>query len=826
MTLDRPMRASHRWFRLSWRRRGDWARDLELVRRRLQQRPLFFAATLATLSIGLGTFAVVYTAVDKILLDPLPLRDPDDLYMVWAKSPELPYLQVTGPDVAELAQAGGVIEDAAAFQYGRPTLPPADGRDAEPIDALASSPNLFTLLGVCAARGRTFGPEDGRSGAPGVVVLSDGLWKRLGADPSILGRTLTLSTAPYTVIGVMPPEFRFSGSSSTMKPDVFVPRQVNLAAQGLTASAYQALIRVRHGTTPEQARQAVDIVGSRVGRRDFKRTDRTLDANGLHAELVDDIRPALLALGFTGGFLVLALTVNLASLLLARAAEREREFAVSRALGASAPSVVRATLLEGVVLGLLGGVGGALAGAWGTRLLVALGPVNLPRRETIALDGGVAAVVIGVGTILGLVAALMPALWVSRISLASLMAGTAVRGAAGPGRMRRGLVVAQVALSLVLLSTGALVARSFNRLLAADPGFEPQGVLTFSLGVLGTGLFREDVEAYAFMDRLDGALRALPGVTAVSATTQLPLSGGGNFADVMVPGAPGNTGDPQQDKRAVSRIFTRSGYVEAMGLRLREGRGFDAAHRASVREAMIDHHLAQRLFPNGGALGTTIMSQDQPLTIVGVVDQPRLFDLHQDDERPQLFVRAEDFRDRRPASYVMRTRGDPRLLVSQVRHAIRQIDRRVPISAVQTMEEVVAARRSKERLSAALIAGLAIGALLLVAMGLFGVISGSVARRRGELALRLALGATHQRVIRLVVGDGARLIVAGSLIGLPGIYLAGQTLQGFLVGVSPFDAPTLAGVVIGLCTVALLACYLAARTVTGINPERLLRDVA
>jgi putative ABC transport system permease protein len=802
---------------------SSWRRDFDLVARRLRHRPLLLLATLGTLTVGLGTFAVVYTTVDKILLEPLPFRDPANLYMVWARSPQLEHLMVTGPDVAELQAAGDVIEDAAAFNFGTPTLPPDGANAAERIDALIGSANLFNLLGVRPALGRLFGPDDGRPGAPAVVVLSDGLWRRLGADRDIVGRNLTLSSTPYTIIGVLPQGREFAGNLSRIKPDAYVPYQIDLAAEKPADSNLRAVVRVRRGTPREEVRQAVAHVGSLVGRRDFNRNDRTLFAIGLHEELVEDFRDALLTLAFTSSFLVLGLTVNLASLLLARAAEREREFAISRALGATGRAIARATVLEGAVLGLLGGVAGALAGAWGTRVLVALGPENLPRRDTVALDGEVALVVIGAGFLLGCLAAVLPSIWATRVSLVSLTSRAWVRGAASSGRMRRALVVAQVALSLVLLSAGALVARSFERLLTADPGFRPEGALTFTIGI-GGGSFQKDAAAYAFMDQLDAALQVLPGVVAISATTQLPLSGGGNVADVRVPGSSENLGNSSANTRMVSRIFTRARYVEAMGLRLREGRGFDVTRLEGVREALVDTHLARQFFPDGGAVGKTLISQNQPLLVVGVVDQPRLFDLHRDDEAPQLFVRAEDFNVRRPTSYVVRTTGEPRALVPQIRQVVRQIDARVPVSSIQTMEEIVAAKRSRERVSAALIASLALGALLLVAMGLFGVMSGSVNRRRGELAVRLALGATHGGVLKLVLTEGAVLVGAGVLVGIPGIYATTGAIRGLLIDVSPWDPLTLLIVTIGLALVTMAACVVPARRVLRLDPAALLRQ--
>ena len=806
----------------SWRRPGDWGRDMQLVSRRFRQKPLFAAAVLGTLTVGLGTFAVVFTAADKILIEPLPYRDPNSLYKVWADVPSLNLHdgQLTGSQVAELQKAGGVITDAASFGCGNGAIPAADNRDAFHINMMASSANLFNLLGARPALGRGLRPEDGGQGHPTTIVLSDGMWRRLGANPEIIGTRLRIGPDTHTVVGVMPPDFGFT-CWPAQKPDVYVPYEIDLARENQNQNTYGfTLIRARHGASPEQVRQAVAALGrTLVQRASAKPRDLTLYPVGLQADLVKEVRPALLALSFAAVFLLLVLTVNLASLLLARAAEREREFAVSRALGASGDAVVRAMLLEGGLLGLVGGVAGALAGIWGTRLLVTLGPIDLPRRETIALDWGVAAAVVSVGALLGLAAATAPAAWAARVSLASLISASAVRGGAQSGRMRRSLIVVQVALSLVLLSTGGLVVRSFARLLAADPGFQPRGVLSLRLSTI---VFTKNPDAAAFLDRTEAALRALPGVTSVSASTRLPLSGGALLSQIAFPGAPGNTGD-ERDHPLVDRIHVRAGYVQTMGMRLLAGRDFERVRPQGVREALIDRSLARQFFPNRSPLGATLQVDGAAATVVGVVEQARLYGLYQDG-RPQFFVRAEDYWSRAYWFFVVRTDRDPRVLISEARAAIRNIERRIPVSQMVTMDEIVADARSRERISAVLTAGLAVGALLLVTMGLFGMISGSVTRRRGELAVRLALGATHRRVIRLVIGEGARLLTLGLLIAVPGVYAAGQALRGFLVGVSPFDAPTLTAVTTALFAIALLACYLAARRVTTIDLHSLLRE--
>lgn len=821
----------------SWRRTGNWGRDLELARRRLLRSPVFVAATLGTLTVGLGAFAVVYTAVDKVLIEPMAYREPDNLYVVWrdqSASAGSKRDWLAGPDVADLQHAHGVIEGAVGARLSVPALTVRP--DGEPLQTqmLLTSPNLFDLLGVAPMLGRGFAAHEVGPNRPSVIVLSHALWNRLGGNPSIVGSQVWLSGFPYTVIGVMGPTFRFVRHSTLgppQEPDVYLPFGFHLAdqdAQSPDTPTFAALVRVRAGTSPEQAVAAIDAVARTVNERNQQATPLKLYPIRLQDDLVAPVRPILLTLGLAAVVLILVLAVNLSSLLLARAAEREREFAVSRALGANGSAVVRAMVIEGGVLGLMGGVAGALAGSWGARMLVALAPLDVPRRHEIALDWSVAAVVIAVGFVLGVIAAALPAAWASRASLASLLAVSGVRGAGGSQRWRRGIVVAQVALTLVLLSAGGLVARSFERLLAADPGFSPAGVLTFRVA-MDPLLFPETADAYAFQDRVEAALGALPGARSVGATAALPLSASGpqnSIWDwqetVAIPGAPGNTGDPQRDSVLVRIISTRAGYAESMGMRILAGRAFERTRPDSVQEAVIDQQLAKHFFPTGTPIGAAIPFREKSLRIVGVVRQARLHNLHEDG-RPQLFIRAEDWLRYMPV-WVIKTDGDLQALVPEVRRAIQQIDPRIPVSSVQTMDEIVTDALRQQRISAVLIGSFALGALLLVAMGLFGMISGSVVRRQGELAVCLALGASHQRMFRLVLGEGALLVGIGMLIATPGVYAAGGLLRGVLVDVSPWDPVTLSAVAFGLLFVTIAACYVPARGVLRIDPTLLLRQ--
>jgi len=810
-----------------WRRGGHWGRDAELATRRLLRAPALVLAVVGTLGIGLGLFAVVYTVVQKVLIEPLPYKDPDDLYFVWRDYRayfDLSRGWLGGTDVAELQKAGGVIEGASGLLRQLMTFSAREGADATEIAVMIASPNLFDVLGAQPALGRGFAKDEVGPKRPPVIVLTHELWNRVGGDRAILGTTVRLNGEPYTVIGVLPPKFGFVRNASLGPPqraDAYTTFNINLAETNPGQGSYAGLIRARRGTSPQAVASSVDAVGRLVDARDFKNKGLKLYPVGLKPDLVASIRPALVVLGFAGVLLVLVLMVNLASVLIARAAQREHEFAVSRALGANGAAVVRATLFEGGLLGLAGGVVATLAAIWGTRTLIALAPLDLPRREAVAVDWRIGATVIGLGVLLGLVAAITPATWAARATLSSLLANSAVRGGGGRGRLRRAMVVAQVTLSLVLLSTGGLVVRSFDRLLRADPGFQPEGLLTMRVPMPPQFIPKVE-DALALQERVEQALRTIGGVTGVSATSTLPLTASASQNLVRIPGAPGNTGNADRDAPLADYMGTRAGYFEVMGMRLVEGRGFDRVRRDGVRDAVIDRNLARQFFPTGTALGAKIPFNNQIVTVVGVVDQARLYDVHQDG-RPQLYVRAEDF-GYRTLAFVVRTRRDAQALVPEARSAIRQIDPRLALADVRTMDDVVGDALRRQRISAVLISGFAVGALLLAAMGLFGIVSGSVTRRRHELALRLAVGADYGRLVRLVLGEGAALVVIGVLIGAPGIYIAGSLLRGVLVGVSPLDPLTLGGVAVSLGLVTMIACYLPARRVLRIDPAQSLRQ--
>jgi putative ABC transport system permease protein len=808
-------------------RHANWGRDIEMVRRRLVRSPVFALTAVGTLTVGLGMFAVVYTAVQKILLDPMPYKNPDDLYYVWRDYRPINDISrgtLAGADILELQKPGRRIEGAVGlrpFQGG--IFSPRESADTMEIAVVWTTPNLFDVLGVTPAIGRTFAPGESGPGRNQVIVLSNHLWKRLGADPGLVGGDIRLQGRPFRVIGVLPSDFTFVRNEADAPPqrvDAYIPLGFNLQDPNLRNNGYAAIVRARHGTAPEAVAAEIGAVGRTIYARDSQGRGVQLYPVRLKDDVISRIRPALVALGAAGILLLLMLMVNLASVLLSRAAQREHEVAVSRALGANAMAIAGSTLMEGGVLGFIGGALGALAAIWGTRALVALTPLDLPRRQAMSLDWRVAAIVISAGTLLGLLAAAAPAIWTVRTSLASLLAGSAVRGGGGHGRLRRAMVVVQVGFSLVLLTSGALVMRSFQRLLRADPGFRPEGVLTFRVRT-PSEFFPKMSQAVEFQDRGQKALAAIPGVTGASAASVLPLAGIAAQTMITMPGAPGNTGVAERDQVLGDLVAVLPNYVEVMGMHLVEGRTFAELRPNGVAEVMIDTTLARRFFPGGNAVGAPMKIGNQPCTIIGVVGQARLYGVHVDG-RPQVLIRAGDL-GTRALYFTVRTAREPHSLFPEARAAVTRVDPRVPAGEERTMEDIVDAVLSPQSMGAALIGAFAAGALLLAAMGLFGVVSGSVTRRRHELAVRFALGADHGRVLRLVLKEGALLVVAGMAIGTPGIYFANRLLRGLLVGVSASDPLTLLAAAGGLLAVTMAACYVPARRVLKIELAELLR---
>jgi predicted permease len=805
---------------IAWRRGGNWGRDGELVLRRLRRAPGFAAAVVATLSVGLGAFGAVYAVAHKVLLEPLHYERADDLYFVWR---DYTWLSVgrgwlAGTDIAELEAAGDVVESVVGLRHGSMTLSQKQAFEPQVIGVMSTTPNLFTVLGVRPLLGRGFAVSEAGPGRPPNVVLAHDLWRsRFGGDESVLGTEVLLDGQPFRVIGVMPHDFDFVRHASLGPPQA-ADAYVTFDARLTGTCAFSGLLRARAGARPEEVAAAVARLGATLDARVFGRRGLRMYPVGIKPDLVGDVRRPIVVLLLAGAGLLAMLAINLATLLLARAVEREREFAISRALGADRTAVARATLLEGGALGLVGGLGGALLAVWATRALVALCPLDFPRRDSIAVDWGVGTTVVAIGVLLGLLAGAVPAAWAGTTSVATLLGNTAVRGT--HGRLRRGMVTVQVALSFVLLCAGGLLVRSFAELLRVRPGFDSSHVLTMRVRVPRV-LYPDAAGVLSLHERVQATLAALPGVLAVGAGSSLPLTADVDQRDVRFPGAPGNTGEENRDRPIVDLVSVRHGYLETLGIHVLAGRPFGQAPPSGLREAVIDRTLAARFFPAGNPIGARLaFSPDDLLTVVGVVDHARHNDLYRDG-RFQVYLRNESSPD---LVWLLRTVSPPLDVVPQVRAAVHQIDPQLALADVRPMEAVVAESVRQQRLSVVLVAGFSLATLLLATMGLFGIVSAAVVRRRRELAVRMALGATRARVTTLVLREGAALVLLGLLLAVPGVHWAGRALGGMLVGVSPFDVLTLCATAGGMVVLTLTACYLPARRSVRIEPAALLRS--
>jgi putative ABC transport system permease protein len=813
---------------IGWRRSGRWGRDGERVVRRLVRAPVFALSVVATIGVGLAAFAVVYTAVANVLLAPLPYDRPEGLHFVWRSYPwiDLDRGWTAGSDVAALAKRPEVEAAAALRPATGVTLTMANDRgDARPreVRRMNVSPELFTILGVPPMLGRVFHANEVGPDRPAQVVMSYELWSSLGADSALVGRDVRLEGEPYRVIGVMPRGFRFVRHSSLGAPeraDLYATLQLHIAETNPGAGAFAALVRRRDGVSPEAFAAAVAAVGAAVDRDHMRSRGMTLYAVDAREDLVKDVRPAIVVTAIAATLLVVVLTANLASLLLVRASGREREFAISRALGADGAAIARATVLEGAVLGAVGGALGAALALWGSRTLMGLTPLDFPRREALALDAGGALVTVLVGLTLGIVAGLIPALWAARLPLGGLVAASARAGGGRRGLVRRGILVAQVALSFILLCSGALVVRTLGALLRSDPGFRTADVMTLRIPIT-QARFPTNADANRIHQAVEDRLRAIPGVESVGAVSVLPMTAATDQNSAQFPGAPGNTGETEHDAPLVDIFTARAGFVETLGIRVLEGTPFQRPYRAGRTEVMIDATLARTFFPNGGAVGRTVRIGDDSAVVAAVIAQPRQYDLHADG-RGQVYLRDE-VSTYGTLSWTLRTTVSPASLAPAIDAAIRDVDPGLAVADLRPMESIVEDALRQRRLTATLVSGFAVTALLLTAVGLFGTVASAVLKRRHELAVRMALGAHHGAVLRLLLGESARLVVLGLLIAVPGFVAAGVALERVLVGVSRWDPLSLTGVTLGLAGVALVASWLPARRVLGIQPGSALR---
>ena len=792
---------------------GVLVQDLRYGLRALAKSPGFAAVAVLTLALGIGANSAIFSVVNTLLLRPLPVKDPGRLVMVWDTQPGALRAPASYPEYQDWKEHVGVFEELGAFFDT--TLRLTGTQEPEQLPTVRLSAGLLPMLGVTPTLGRAFRPEEEKPGGEQVAMIGRALWKRrFGASASVLGTKITLDGEPFTVIGVVPPAFPFDGQR-----DLYIPLRLDSERAPRGLHFIKVLGRLRSG--PALTRARAELEGAAARLRSTGVTRHGIEIVPLQEHLVGDTRPALLVLLGAVGFVLLISCTNVANLLLARAASRQKEIAIRLAVGASRARLIRQLLTESLILATLGGGLGLLLAWWGVDLLAAVG-TRLPRVEEIRIDGTVLGFTAGISLLTGFLFGLAPAVQASMADFhQTLKEGGRQSGPeSGRHRLRSMLVVIEVALSLVLLLGAGLLIRSFARVLDTDKGFDPSRVLALDLS-LPFSSYDEPREQAAFFKELLERVGEVRDVEAAAVVSHLPLSGNNTNSGLLIEGRTWPEGDaPLADNRLVS-----ADYFRALRIPVIKGRGFtDGDNESSRPVAVINESLARRFFPNENPIGRRIDMQWKThgwQEIVGVVGDIK----HDGLDLPSLptvyasYLQAPDS----GMTLVVRTAGDPRRLIGAIRSQVYAVDRNQPVSTVRTMENVVAESVGPRRLSMSLLSGFAALALFLAAVGIYGVMSTSVAHRTHEIGIRMALGARKADVLRLVVGQGARLTLAGLGLGVATALPLTRALSGLLFGVSPADPLTFAGISLLLAVASLLACYLPARRAMKVEPMAALR---
>ena len=790
--------------------------DVRFGWRALVQRPGFTAVAVLTLALGIGANATMFGLVDGVLVRPLPFAAPERLVAVW---PERAFSAAEYEAIATRNRSFAQV--AAAFEG--PGFALAGDGEPERVGGARVTANLFATLGVSAAVGRTLAAGESRPGQGRVVVIGEALWRRRwGGDPAIVGRAILVDGESHTVVGVMPAGFAYPSSAVQLWLPTTIDASNVATHWGFVGNRLVA--RLAPGVGPAQAHDDVLRIARQL------RTENPLwtpqepgyyegaEIVGLRERLVGDVRLTLLVLLGAVAMVLLIACANVANLLLARGVARQRELAVRTALGAGRGRLVRQLLTESLLLAALGGVAGVALAWGGLRAMVALLPAAMPRLGEVALDGRVLlfALAATVGT--GLVFGLVPALRVSRAN-ASLMLGQRAYGGARR-RLSAALVVSEMALAVVLVTGAGLLLRSFWLLTRVDPGFRT-GQVTTALVSPPQAPFAEPARRRALYDAVLANARAIPGATAVAATSQLPFDQESEPTALMIRGVTRNRNElPTFDQRRVT-----PGYFQALGIRLLRGRAFTAADdETAPLVALVDEAAARQFWPGGDPVGATVgwWWSERWLQVVGVVSTTKNNSLATDG-RPTLYVPfAQD-----PAAsmrVVVRSTADPALVARELRRAVGAVDAGVPVSQLRTMDELLGASVARPRLTSLLIGGFAAVALLLGAIGLYGVIAYQVSQRTQEIGVRVALGARAGDVLALVFRQGLALALAGAALGLLASAALTRVLEHLLYGVSARDPLTYAVVPLLLVAVAALACLVPARRAMRVDPMTALRS--
>jgi putative ABC transport system permease protein len=796
--------------------------DLRYGLRMLLKNPAFTAVAVIALALGIGANTAIFSVVNGVLLSPLPYPQPEQLAMVWLDNRR----QGIRDDITSYPNFLDWRDKNHSFQgmSGMRNLAVNLTGTGEPeeLRGAAVAANFFSLMGVNPAQGRGFTTEEEQPGKDKVVILSHGLWRRrFGGDPGILNKTVSLNGEQNTVIGVMPPGFQFPSKAELWAP--LAPNERLRAARG--AFWLPVVGRLKPGVSRAQAQADMDLIAKQLEQQ-YPNINAGYGINvmPLHEQMVGNLRRTLLVLLGAVGFVLLIACANVANLLLARAAARQREIAVRAALGAGRWRIVRQLLTESVLLSIVGGALGVLLAWWGLETLLKLSPANLPRLDNIHLDARVLGFTFGLSLLTGLLFGLAPALQTSQLELGETLkeGGRSGSGSRRTQRLRSAFIVAEIALTLALLIGAGLLIRSFWRLQEVSPGFRSERLLTLQLSLPRTK-YPEGAQVVTFFQQLQERLAALPGVESASATTTILLPKLANSSSFTIEN---HSQDPQAQRLELPFDAVQPNFFQTMDIQLLRGRTFapqDARGQPDV--AIVNETFAKRYFPNEDPVGKRFTFGDgnnpQWISIVGVVRDTK----RQGLDAP---VRIESWLPHaqapsRSMQVVLRSKGDPLALAGAVREAVWSLDRDLPIPKLQTMEQVLSESVAQRRLSMLLLSIFAAVALLLAAVGIYGVMSYVIAQRTNEIGIRVALGAQAGDVLKLILGQGMKLALLGVGLGLVTTLLLTRLLASLLFGVSATDPATFAGVALLLLLVALLACWLPAWRATKVDPIVALR---
>ena len=805
-------------------------RDLRYSARMLIKSPGFTAVAILSIAIGIGANTTVFSVLNAVLLKAVPYKDPGSLVLVWGDSRTESSLrkhnQVSWTDIADIRAQTTVLEDVATYSGWFPIM--SGQGEAERIPAIQVGDGFFKIMKGTPVLGRVFTPEEQVDGKDFVVILGHGLWqRRFGGDPNVVGKSVMLNGRPYNIVGVMGADFRPLPSSLVAPEGQFYrPVAENYDDEDRDARHLRAIARLKPGVTVEQAQSELSIIAQRIEQaHPLTNKGYGVAVVSITEEITGSIRPTLLMIFGAVVFVLLVACANVANLLLARATVRHKEITIRSAIGAGRAQLIRQLLTESLLLAVLGGGLGLLIATWGTSVVAAAGSKINPMFQDIQMDRRCLAFTVGVSILTGFIFGLAPALQISKPNLAESLKETG-RGsgpAASRNRLRSALVVSEIAMTLVLLICAGLLIRTVSRLRNVNTGFNANNILAMNIG-LPQAKYPKPENVIAFNKEIVERITALPGVKAAGTTSVLPLSDNFDGRGLAVEDHP----KPRGEELTVDLYVTTPGYLNAMEIPLLSGRQFtEQDTKDSPNVALINKTMAAQLWPNEAPLGKRIKfpgsdKNPQPWrTIVGTVSDVSQYAL---DKTPpmQIYLPHTQF----PTSFnsiVVRTQNEPSALIAAIRREIQAVDKDQAVFNVTTLEELIGDSIVIRRFFMLLLLVFAALALILAAVGIYGVMSYVASQRTYEIGIRMALGAQTRDVLKLIIGSGMALTFIGVAAGLAGAFVLTRLMAGLLFGVSATDTITFLIVSVGLTLVALLACYIPARRATKVDPLIALR---